>query len=127
VRDHGSITDIYRALPDLPPRIAAALREGRERVERNLLLMSPLPHLDADLDDAADRGAPLDRIADLLEELGFAPAAARVRRALGTDAVAQDRADGAGRSQRAARPGRSGPSGPPPQAPPPETAPPPRG
>jgi DNA polymerase I len=82
VRDHGDVTGIYRALPDLPPRIATALREGRARVERNLLLMSPLPHLDADLDGAAAAGAPLGTLADLLEDLGFAPAAGRLRRAL---------------------------------------------
>jgi DNA polymerase I len=81
VRDHGSIVDIYRALPDLPPRIAASLREARDRVERNMLLMSPLPHIDAELDDAAARGAPLTGLARLLDGLGFSDAAQRLRRA----------------------------------------------
>lgn len=81
VRDHGSVTAIYAAMPDLPPRIAAALREGREAVERNLLLMAPLPHLEIDIDDVAARGAPLEAIAMLTEELGFLAAAARIRRA----------------------------------------------
>ncbi len=86
VRDHGSVSDIYRALPDLPPALARSLRQGRDDVERNLLLMSPIPHLDVDLDDAATRGAPLETLADLVESLGFTGAARRVRRAL-ADAV----------------------------------------
>jgi DNA polymerase-1 len=80
VRDHGSVAGIYRALPDLPPRIQTALREGRDRVERNLLLMSPLPHLDAQLDDARERGVPLSALAGLVERLGFPTAATRLRR-----------------------------------------------
>ena len=85
VRDHGSVADIYRALPDLPPALARSLREGREDVERNLLLMSPLPHLDVDLEDVAARGAPLAALADLVEALGFTGAARRVRRVLSGD------------------------------------------
>ena len=81
VRDHGSVADIYRALPDLPPTLARSLREGRADVERNLLLMSPIPHLDVDLEDVAARGAPLAALADLVDELGFPGAARRVRRA----------------------------------------------
>ena len=82
VRDHGSVAAIYRALPDLPPAIARSLRDGREDVERNLLLMSPLPHLDVDLDDVLGRGERLGALADLLDDLGFPGAARRVRRAL---------------------------------------------
>ena len=82
VRDHGGVADIYRALPDLPPAIARSLREGRDAVERNLLLMSPLPHLDVDLEDVAARGAPLAALADLVESLDFIAAARRVRRIL---------------------------------------------
>lgn len=81
VRDHGSVTAIYRALPDLPPGIARGLREGRDDVERNLLLMSPIPHLDVDLDGVLDRRAPLSGLADLVEGLGFPGAARRVRAA----------------------------------------------
>jgi DNA polymerase I len=82
VRDHGSIAEIYRALPDLPPALARSLRQGREDVERNVLLMSPVPHLDVDLDDVAARGAPLAALADLVDDLGFPGAARRVRRVL---------------------------------------------
>jgi len=82
VRDHGDVAAIYRALPDLPPAIARSLREGREDVERNLLLMSPIPHLAVDLDDVLTRRAPLDELAALVEELGFPGSARRVRRVL---------------------------------------------
>ena len=80
VSDHGSVTAIYRALPDLPPAIARGLRDGRDDVERNLLLMSPLPHLDVALAEVVGRPAPLDALADLVDDLGFPGAARRLRR-----------------------------------------------
>ena len=82
VRDHGSISAIYRAITDLPPSIARSLRDAREDVERNLLLMSPLPHLDVALDDVMARDVGLNRLADLLDDLGFPGAARRLRRAV---------------------------------------------
>ena len=84
VRDHGSVAAIYRAITDLPPAIARSLRDAREDVERNLLLMSPLPHLDVQLDAVltGDGHAGLGRLADLLEDLGFPGAARRLRRAM---------------------------------------------
>jgi len=114
VRDHGSVTNIYRALPDLPPAVARALRQGRDDVERNLLLMSPIPHLDVDLDDVAARGAPLRGLAELVESLGLPTAARRVRRTL-------DEAD----RQRTEATGAQGPRPPaamPPMPPPPGDA-----
>lgn len=81
IRDHGSIAALYRALPDLPPTIARSLRDGRDDVERNVLLMTPLPHLDVDVDDALARTAPLEALAELVDGLGFPDAARRVRRA----------------------------------------------
>lgn len=82
VRDHGSVAGIYRALPDLPPAIARSLREARDDVERNLLLMSPLPHLDVAFDDLLADRIDLGRLADLVDDLGFEGAARRVRRAM---------------------------------------------
>jgi DNA polymerase-1 len=89
VRDHGSVAAIYRALPDLPPAIARSLREARDDVERNLLLMSPLPHLDVDLDDVVTRGSPMDRVAAMVEDLGFPGAARRLRKAIALEDPAE--------------------------------------
>ena len=84
VRDHGSVAAIYRAITDLPPAIARSLRDAREDVERNLLLMSPLPHLDVDLDHvlASEADERLTGLADLMDDLGFPGAARRLRRAV---------------------------------------------
>ena len=103
---HDDVAGIYRALPDLPPRTAEALRRGREAVERNLLLMAPLPHLDADLDGAVAAGAPLTGLATALAERGATAAAGRLRRALDPGAAS-------GRAPAPAPP-------PPPMPPPPE-------
>jgi DNA polymerase-1 len=95
VRDHGSVADIYRALPDLPPALAEMLRRGREDVERNMLLMSPLPHLDVDLDDVAAHGAPLEPLAAVVEDLGFRATARRIRRIADGANTAHPRDEGA--------------------------------
>lgn len=79
VRDHGTIAGIYASLTDLAPKVEAALREARERVERNLLLMAPVPHLQVDLDAATARGVDLDRISRTLDPLGLEAAARRLR------------------------------------------------
>lgn len=91
LRDHGDVPALYRALPDLPPRVATALRQGREAVERNLLLMAPLPHLDVDLDAAARSVPPLSGLVDELERRGAGTAAARLRRALRAGTGGPDR------------------------------------
>jgi DNA polymerase I len=82
IRAHGSVVGVYEALSDLPPRIEAALRAARERVERNVLLMAPLPHLVVDVDDIARRGVDLDRIEAALDARGQSAAARRLRRAI---------------------------------------------
>lgn len=82
LRDHGSVLGIYDALLDLPPKLEAALREGRERVERNLVLMAPVPHLSMDVEVVLRRGVDLDRIEEVLTGLGQARAARRLRRAV---------------------------------------------
>jgi 5'-3' exonuclease len=82
LRDHGSVTGIYDALIDLPPRIEAALRAARDRVERNLVLMAPIPHLEVDVGISAQRGIDLDRIDTTLSGLGLDRAARRFRGAV---------------------------------------------
>lgn len=82
LRDHGSLAEVLAAIPDLPPRLAAALREARGRIERNLLLMAPLANLPVDVDAiVADEHRP-ERLAELVEGLGFPGAGRRLRRAL---------------------------------------------
>lgn len=121
LRAHGDVPALYRALADLPPRTAEALRRGREAVERNLLLMAPLPHLDVDLDGAAGAGAPLAGLVDALAARGAAAASERLRRALAGTPHGVARSDGptggavggAGAGRPVARP----PMPPPPEAP----------
>lgn len=84
VRDHGSIAGIYGALCDLPPKVEASLREARDRVERNLLLMTPIPHLPVDVAGAVAAGIDPDRLTRALEALDLAAAARRFVRALTT-------------------------------------------
>jgi 5'-3' exonuclease len=84
VRDHGSIAGIYAALCDLPPKVEASLREARDRVERNLLLMTPIPHLPVDVAAAVAAGIDPDRVTRTLEALGLAAAGRRFVRALTT-------------------------------------------
>jgi len=82
LRDHGSVNGIYEALIDLPPKIEAALRTGRDRVERNLLLMAPIPHLQVDVAAPVERGIDLDRVVQTLTELGLDHVARRFTRAI---------------------------------------------
>ncbi|MEX2551059.1 MAG: 5'-3' exonuclease H3TH domain-containing protein [Nitriliruptoraceae bacterium] len=82
LREHGSVSALYDALSDLPPRIEASLREARARVERNLLLMAPVPHLDVRVDELTGAIVDPDRVGDTLEPLGLGAAARRFARAL---------------------------------------------
>jgi DNA polymerase I len=82
LRDYGSVAGIYAALTDLPPKLEAALREGRHRVERNLVLMAPIPHLEVDIDAAHQRGIDPDGVLAALEPLGLEVAARRFARAV---------------------------------------------
>lgn len=87
LRDHGSVLGLYESLHHLPPRIEAALREGRQRVERNLMLMAPIPHLDVDVDAAHASGVDPDRIAAAMAPLGLENAARRFARLLASPPV----------------------------------------
>jgi 5'-3' exonuclease len=82
LRDHGSVPALYAALQDLPPWVEASLREARDRVERNLVLMAPIPHLWVDVDAAAAAGVDLDRLGATLTDLGLERAARRFVRAV---------------------------------------------
>ncbi len=82
LRTYGSVLGIYAALGDLPPRIEASLREARARIERNLLLMAPFPHLDVDVASAVATGIRLELAVEVLRGLGLDAAARRLRRAV---------------------------------------------
>jgi 5'-3' exonuclease len=82
LRDHGSVPALYSALCDLPPKVEAALRRSRAKVERNLLLMAPIPHLEVDVDTALQDGIDLDRIHATADDLGLGTAARRFARAV---------------------------------------------
>jgi 5'-3' exonuclease len=82
LRDHGSVTELYANLHELPPRIEAALREGRDRVERNLLLMAPIPHLEVDVEAARTSGVDPEQVTVTMEPLGLDGAARRFARIL---------------------------------------------
>lgn len=82
LRTHGSVLALYDALTDLPPRIEASLREARDRVERNLLLMAPLPGIEVEV--APLRAARVDheQVAAVLAPLGLDAVARRFARAV---------------------------------------------
>ena len=80
LQDHGSISGIYAALHDLPPKVEAALRAGREAVERNLLLMAPLPTVPVDLEQIP--AVDPDRVETTLGPLELSTAARRFRRSV---------------------------------------------
>ncbi len=81
LREHGDVEGLYAALVDLPPRIESALRAARADVERNLLLMAPLPHLHVDVRPCVEVWDP-QRVRDQLAELGEETAARRLWRAV---------------------------------------------
>jgi 5'-3' exonuclease len=82
LRDHGSVLGIYAALHDLHPKLEAALRASRADVERNLVLMAPIPHLVVDVVGAVAVGCDPDAVATGCADLGIPWAGARFRSAV---------------------------------------------
>ena len=82
VRDYGDVPAIYRSIHNLPPKLEAALRASRDIVDRNLLLMAPLPGVEVDVDAAVAAGANPDRVDATLLPLDQGWAAGRFRRAV---------------------------------------------
>jgi hypothetical protein len=79
LRDHGSVLGIYAALHTLQPKVEAALRASRADVERNLVLMAPLPHLEVDVVEAVTRGCDPEAVVAGCADLGIPWAGARFR------------------------------------------------
>lgn len=82
LRDHGSLAGIYGNLSILPPKIEAALRQGREVAERNRLLMSPLTGPRVDVDAAFASGIDIAQVEQTLGALDLGFAAGRFRYAV---------------------------------------------
>jgi 5'-3' exonuclease len=82
LRDHDTVSGLYEVLYDLPPKVEASLREARARIERNLELMAPIPHLEVPVDEAIAAGVDPERVLAALEPLGVAAAARRLERAI---------------------------------------------
>lgn len=82
LRRYGDVPGIYAALPYLPPRLEAALRAGRDNVERNLMLMAPLPGLDVDVAAAVAAGVDEACVVTALEAVEEYHAAGAFRAAL---------------------------------------------
>jgi DNA polymerase-1 len=104
LRDHGSVEELYANLHNLDPRTEAKLRAGRDEVDRNLALMSPLNGVPADVTGATARGIDLGLVDRTLGGLGLGRAAGALRHAVTRPALP--------------------PLPPPPGEPPPEVAPP---
>lgn len=82
LRQHGSVAALYEHLGEVPARIEASLREARARVERNLFLMAPIPHVTVDVSLAIGAGIDPERVTATLTPLGLERAARRMRRSL---------------------------------------------
>lgn len=82
LRDHGSVLGIYDALHDLHPKLEAGLRASRADVERNLVLMAPIPHLVVDAEAAIADGCDPERVLAACADLAIPWAGARFRNAL---------------------------------------------
>lgn len=82
LRDHGTVDELFRNLHHLLPATEAKLRAGRDAVDRNLMLMTPLTTLPIDLDDVIRRPVDVDEWERALLDLGLGRAAGTVRRAL---------------------------------------------
>lgn len=82
LRSWGSIEGIYAGLFDIAPAVADKLRAGRQRVERNLALMTPLADHDVDVPGVLARGVDVERVCRTLESVGLGAAAASFRHAV---------------------------------------------
>lgn len=82
LRTYGDVAGIYAALCDLPPRLEAQLRAGRSIVERNLLLMAPLPGLVVDVGGAVAAGVDCDAVDAAFVPRGHGSTAGIFRRAV---------------------------------------------
>lgn len=82
IRRYGSVMRLYDALHLQAPKVEAALRAGRDVVERNLLLMAPLAEVSVDVVAAVREAPTADDVDNGLLPLDQGWAAGRFRQAL---------------------------------------------
>lgn len=75
LRSFGTLEELYAGLRWLPNDTAAKLREGREAVDRNIELMSPMGEHDIGLEAALELGVDLGHVVSTLRERGLRSAA----------------------------------------------------
>ena len=80
LRDHGTVEQLLANLHHLHPHHEAKLRAGRDEVDRNLFLMTPVTTVEVDLEAAAARGLPVDQVEAALVALDLGRAAGTMRR-----------------------------------------------
>ena len=80
LRDHGTVEELLRNLHHLHPHHEAKLRAGRDEIDRNLMLMTPITTIEVDLDAAVERGLDVDQVEAALVALDLGRAAGTMRR-----------------------------------------------
>jgi 5'-3' exonuclease len=80
LRDHGTVEELLANLHHLHPHHEAKLRAGRDEVDRNLMLMTPVTSIEVDLDELVGRGLDVDQVEAALVALDLGRAAGTMRR-----------------------------------------------
>jgi DNA polymerase-1 len=80
LRDHGTVEGLLANLHHLHPHHEAKLRAGRDEVDRNLMLMTPVTSIPVDLDAAVTRGLDPDALETALVGMELGRAAGTLRR-----------------------------------------------
>lgn len=80
LRDHGTVEELLANLHHLHPHHEAKLRAGRDEVDRNLTLMTPVTTIPVDLDGVVARGLDPDELEAALTGMDLGRAAGTLRR-----------------------------------------------
>lgn len=80
LRDHGTVEELLANLHHLHPHHEAKLRAGRDEVDRNLTLMTPVTSIELDLDAVVTRGLDPDALETALVGMDLGRAAGTLRR-----------------------------------------------
>lgn len=80
LRDHGTVEELLANLHHLHPHHEAKLRAGRDEVDRNLTLMTPVSSIPVDLEAIVTRGLDPDALETALVGMDLGRAAGTLRR-----------------------------------------------